>query len=87
MYTPAICVENEVIYQTGKYVLCAEDLPRANKLLIKHGKFEKCTDQARRFLQSENPTMEGSVVDSGYERVSDTLSVNSAQRISKMALL
>ena len=43
-------------FQTGKYVVRAEDLPRANNLPcaqrpIKHAKFEKYTFQARRYLQ------------------------------------
>jgi len=33
------------------------------------------------------PTTVGSIVDSGYERMSNTLSVNSASNISKMALI
>ena len=36
---------------------------------------------------SSRPTMVGPIVNSGYERISNTLSMNCASKISKMALL
>ena len=59
------------------------------KYCICKNQSQKSACQPRENLHFENflRPMVGLIVDSGYERISNTLSVNSAQKINKMALL